>query len=488
MKAATVSVVWLRQDLRLADHPALAAAIVRGAVIPVVVWNPSGDGAWAPGGASRWWWHHSLVAHSRALLARGSRLVVRTGDAATVLKEICRETGATAVYWNRRYEPAAIAHDARVKEQLKDAQLHAESFNGALLFEPWTIANKAGRPFQVFTPFWRQCGSQPAPPPPLAAPELIPPPARWPRSMDVDELGLLPRFPWDAGLRADWVPGEAGAAEALTRFCQAGWRDYPDRRNRPDLTGTSRLSPYLHFGEITPRQILARLAAHALTTGEKDWRQQQFVTEVGWREFAHHLLYHFPRTPDEPLRAEFAHFPWRQDAVGLRAWQCGKTGYPIVDAGMRELWHTGWMHNRARMIAASFLVKDLMLPWQEGARWFWDTLVDADLAQNTLGWQWSAGCGADAAPYFRIFNPVSQGEKFDPSGDYVRRWVPELARLPNEHLQAPWGAPRNVLAAAGVELGSTYPVPLVDHSRRRQEALQAFQSLRAVREQIRVGD
>ncbi len=482
VNAPPVSVVWWRQDLRLADHPALAAAVRRGAVIPVVVWNPAAEGGWAPGSASRWWWHHSLVRLDEALRRRGSRLVVRIGAAADVLPKICQETGATAVYWNRRYEPAAMAHDSHVKDRLKAVGLHAESFNGALLLEPWTVANQSGRPFQVFTPFWRKCLTQLPPPPPLAAPELIPAPERWPRSESLPALKLLPRKPWDGGLKAAWVPGEDGAHQALGAFGQGGWRGYTENRNRPDLPGTSRLSPHLHFGEITPRQIWAHLNDVAARAGVSDWQQQQFVTELGWREFSHHLLYHFPQTTDAPLRAEFGHFPWREDAVGLRLWQRGETGYPIVDAGMRELWATGWMHNRVRMIVASFLVKDLMLPWQAGARWFWDTLVDADLAQNTLGWQWSAGCGADAAPYFRIFNPVSQGEKFDPAGDYVRRWVPELARLPIPFLHAPWTASPAIRAAAGVVLGRGYPAPVVDHAQRRQAALDAFKLLRVRRE------
>ena len=477
-----VSLVWLRQDLRLADNPAFCAAVRRGAVVPVFIENPAADGEWSPGGASRWWAHHSLTALSASLRSRGARLVIRRGDAREVLAALCAETGATAVYWNRRYEPAAIAHDSAVKECLRAAGIHAESFNGALLFEPWTIANKSGRPFQVFTPFWRHCLGLTPPPAPLAAPAEWLSPTRWPRSDTVEQLDLRPRIPWDEGLRAAWVPGEAGAQLALSGFCERGWADYSGQRNRPDVSGTSRMSPYLHFGEITPRQILAQVAIQAARAGETQWRERQYVTEIGWREFAHHLLYHFPQTPEAPLRAEFARFPWCDDPRGLRAWQRGRTGYPIVDAGMRELWRTVWMHNRVRMIAASFLVKDLRLPWQAGARWFWETLVDADLAQNTLGWQWSAGCGADAAPYFRIFNPVSQGEKFDPSGRYVRQWIPELARLPDEYLHAPWTAPRGVLDAAGVILGRTYPGPLVDHAVRRTEALAAFKTLRAGRD------
>lgn len=476
-----VSIVWLRQDLRLADHPALDAATRRGAVVPVFIWSPEAEGAWAPGGASRWWLHHSLSSLADSLETRGSRLILRSGEASRVLEILCQETGASAVYWNRRYEPAAIAHDSQVKERLKLAGIHAESFNGALLFEPWTVANQSGRPFQVFTPYWKHCLAQTPPPPPLAAPQRIAPPRQWPSSDSLTQFKLRPRITWDSSFPAVWQPGEPGAATALEAFSRQGWTGYSLDRNRPDLRGTSRLSPHLHFGEISPRQILAHLSDRAGTTGETGWRQQQFVTEVGWREFAHHLLYHFPHTPKQPLRPEFAQFPWRDAPRQLVQWQQGRTGYPIVDAGMRELWTTGWMHNRVRMITASFLVKDLRLPWQAGAQWFWDTLVDADLAQNTLGWQWSAGCGADAAPYFRIFNPVTQAQKFDPEGAYVRRWVPELGRLPTEHLHSPWEAPPGVLSRADIDLGRTYPRPMVDHSQMRQEALVAFQSLKAAR-------
>jgi len=472
------SLVWFRQDLRLGDHPALRAAIERGVVIPVFIWDPAGEAEWAPGGASRWWFHHSIRTLASALETRGSRLTVRHGDSARILVELLRETGASAVFWNRRYEPAVMARDTAIKEKLKANGYRAESFNAALLFEPWTIQNLSGRPFQVFTPFWRHCLAQPEPPPPLPEPKVgeLRSPDRWPIS---EPLLLESRIPWAASFPGRWLPGEAGAAAALERFCDRAWESYAEERNRPDRAGTSRLSPHLHFGELSPRQVLARLAARFGGVDRPDWRRQQFVTEVGWREFAHHLLYHFPQTPTEPLRSEFARFPWREDPGQVAAWERGRTGYPIVDAGLRELWTTGWMHNRVRMIVASFLVKDLRLPWQIGARWFWDTLVDADLAQNTLGWQWSAGCGADAAPYFRIFNPVTQGQKFDPEGAYVRQWVPELARLPTEYLHAPWEAPGLERIQAGVVLGRDYPLPMVDHAVARDAALRDFKSLRA---------
>ena len=392
-----------------------------------------------------------------------------------------RATGAGAVYWNRRYEPAVIARDATIEETLLAKGLAVESFNGALLNEPWTIQNQSAKPFQVFTPFWRHCLAQPDPAGPLPTPKHLSAPAKWPQSVPLDELELEPKISWADGMHAAWQPGEAGATDSLKLFLTKAFDDYSVQRNRPDVTGTSRLSPHLHFGEISPRQVwhgLRRLAAKRGLPVEK-WRGSQFLAEVGWREFSHHLLYHFPHTPTEPLRANFKQFPWRKNAVFLKAWQQGRTGYPIVDAGMRELWATGWMHNRVRMIVASFLVKDLLLPWQEGARWFWDTLVDADLAQNTLGWQWTAGCGADAAPYFRVFNPTSQGEKFDPQGDYVRRWCPELSKLPTGYIHAPHEAPVDVLPRPGVEPGRTYPQPIVNHAVAREVALEAFARIKS---------
>jgi deoxyribodipyrimidine photo-lyase len=471
------SILWFRNDLRLADNLALAAAAKRGGrVVPVFIWSPEEEGEWPPGSASRWWLHQSLAAFDAQLRELGSRLVTRRGPTLTALRTLAKETGANAVFWNRRYEPAVIARDAEVTAALRDDGFEAESFNAALLHEPWTIQNQSGRPFQVFTPFWRNCLSQADPAEPVPAPKHLLAPVKWPKSAALDELGLEPKINWTDGMRAIWQPGEAGATAGLSRFLARAFDDYSEHRNRPDVAGTSRLSPHLHFGEISPRQVwhgLRRMAAKRGLPVEK-WRGSQYLAEVGWREFAHHLLFHFPHTPTEPLRADFKKFRWRKDAAFLKAWQKGRTGYPIVDAGMRELWTTGWMHNRVRMIVASFLVKDLLLSWTQGARWFWDTLVDADLAQNTLGWQWTAGCGADAAPYFRVFNPISQGEKCDPQGDYVRRWCPELAKLPGEWLHKPRQAPSETLAHAGVELGRDYPEPIVSHAIAREVALEAF--------------
>ncbi len=432
------------------------------------------------GGASRWWLHHSLERLASDLEARGSRLIIRDGQPQEVLPQLCQETGAQGVVWNRRYEPGAIETDTALKQLLKQTVSWVESFPGGLLVEPWTLMGKSGGPMKVFTPFWRRCLQALDPAPPLKAPRTLRAPSRWPDGGSVASLGLLPRVAWYQSMAEFWQPGEAGAQALLRGFLKSGFGEYQTERDRPDRAGTSRLSPALHFGEITPRQIWAAVQSHAESVGQPKgrWRGSTYLSEVGWREFSAYTLYHFPQSATEPLRPEFQAFPWREHPEHLRAWQRGQTGYPLVDAGMRELWALGWMHNRVRMVVASFLVKHLQVSWREGAAWFWDTLVDADLACNTMGWQWTAGCGVDAAPYFRIFNPITQGEKFDPSGDYVRRWVPELAGLPNKWLNRPWEAPPEVLRDAGVVLEETYPKPLVDHRTARETALDAYASIK----------
>ena len=480
--AATL--VWFRQDLRLQDNPALTAAVKRGgAVIPVYILDDAGDGHWPMGAASRWWLHHSLERLGESLRARGSRLLLARGESDKVLPALLQQTGATAVYWNRRYEPAGIAQDKAIKAGLTAAGLDVKSFNSALLFEPHTVQNKSGGPFQVFTPFWKHCQTLDVGEPGRLPAGNFAAPAKWPVSIELTGLNLLPKIKWDGVMAQTWEPGEAAAMKRLKRFAAQATVDYADQRNFPSTDGTSALSPSLHFGEVGPRQIWAAVRALSQDSGvfPASRGAQVFLSEVGWREFAYHLLFHFPRTPEEPLRGEFAAFPWQKNARQLRAWQQGQTGYPLVDAGMRQLWQTGWMHNRVRMIVASFLVKHLRLSWRDGAAWFWDTLVDADLASNTLGWQWSAGCGADAAPYFRIFNPILQGGKFDPSGAYVRRWVPELSQLPTEFIHQPWVTPSGVLATAGLKLGRDYPQPIVDHGEARIAALAALQSIRVSR-------
>jgi len=409
--------------------------------LPIFIWAPEEERDWPPGAASRWWLHQSLQSLDSALRRRGARLILRRGPSLDALRSLARESGAEGVFWNRRYEPAVAERDERVRKALLADGLVVETFNSALLYEPAEIMNSSGKPFRVFTPFWRACLV--APPRLMPATKPIFEKARIPSSLPLDALALEPSIDWARGLRAAWRPGEEGAQARLQNFIDNALPDYPDGRDIPAVAGTSRLSPHLHFGEISPHRVwdaCARLRGQA---------SKALLRQLGWREFAHHMLYHFPHTAGAPLRTQFRYFPWRRDLRSLRAWQSGRTGYEIVDAGMRELWATGWMHNRVRMIAGSFLVKDLLLPWLEGARWFWDTLVDADLANNTLGWQWVAGCGADAAPYFRIFNPALQTAKFDPEGNYIRRWVPE------------GGTP-------------DYPRPIVNHAQARARALAAL--------------
>jgi len=465
---------WFRNDLRLSDNPALRHAVRSGnAVIPVFIHDPGSEAPMVPGAASNWWLHQSLLSLDEQLRNAGSRLIVRRGSTSRVLHELLDKTSAEAIFWNRRYEPPVIQRDSAIKSALQKSGIRCESFNGALLHEPWEIRNKSGSPFKVFTPFWRHCVAR-AVENPLPRVTKPPAPKSWPSSLQITDLGLLPAINWTEGMRKAWKPGEIGARENLKRFQREAFAAYSEGRDLPSRHGTSRLSPHLHFGEISPRQIWHSLRDNAERNNlaESTWRNSQFLAEVGWREFAHHLLYHFPHTVDRPLRPEFEAFPWRKDPAALKAWQRGQTGYPIVDAGMRELWTTGWMHNRVRMIVASFLIKDLLIDWREGAAWFWDTLVDADLAANTLGWQWTAGCGADAAPFFRIFNPVSQGEKFDANGDYVRKWIPELANMPDRWVHQPWEAPRKLRDTCD------YPEPIVSHAIAREVALEAFQKIR----------
>jgi len=467
---AKTTLVWFRQDFRLSDNPAWENAMQEGLVIPIFIWSPEEEAPWAPGAASRWWLYHSLAALERMLRTRGSRLIIRQGKTTSVLKELLETTRAAAVYWNRRYEPAVIERDTALKKSLKQTGVKTESFNAALLYEPWDLKTQAGHPFQVFTPFWNACQNQPEPPVSKENKNHPPSPRTWPASDPLEKLKLLPALDGAKKFSSCWVPGEGGAQAQLKQFLEERLSLYPHERNRPDHEGSSRLSPHLHFGEISPRQVWQAIKRKAARGAERGLflGAETYLREIGWREFAHHLLYHFPQTPQDPLRPAFKNFPWLKNKIALKRWQQGQTGYPIVDAGLRQLGATGWMHNRVRMIVGSFLVKDLLLPWQEGARWFWDTLVDADLANNTLGWQWIAGCGADAAPYYRIFNPVLQGEKFDPEGHYVRQWVPELKRLPASAIHKPW------------ELSSRpagYPTPIVDHSLARTHALAALKQV-----------
>ena len=471
------AVVWFRNDLRIADNPALLAAAATGRpVVPLYIRET--DKRHRPAGAaSRWWLDKSLRSLGESLAGLGTPLVLRSGPGRETLTAVVAETGAEAVFWNRLYEPAAMARDAALKEDLRTVGVECRSFNAGLLNEPWELKTGAGGPYRVFTPYWRAARPLAAKASPLPAPTRLTPAITPARSEALECWRLHPRRPdWSTGF-SDWSPGEAGARDRLERFLARAVGDYATRRDHPGEAATSRLSAHLHFGEIGPRQAWA--AAQALTISAPDAAPgvEAFLREIGWREFNHHLLFHFPEIERQGFNPRFDRFAWREDPAGLEAWRHGKTGYPIVDAGMRELWATGWMHNRVRMIVASFLVKDLLIDWRDGEAWFWDTLVDADAANNVAGWQWVAGCGADAAPYFRVFNPVLQGEKFDPEGVYVRRWIPELAKLPNACIHQPWSADRATLSRAGLHLGVTYPTPVVDHGEARSRALAAYERL-----------
>ena len=483
----STAIVWFHRDLRLTDHPALHRAASRHArIVPVYIHAPSEEAPWAPGAASRWWLHHSLEAFQQSLTARGSRLIiVRSDDSLTALRSLVQQTRADAVYWNRRYEPTLAARDRTIEAALRGDGTHVDHSPSALLIEPALLQKADGTPYQVFTPFWRALRMREPPPAPLAIPASLGAPASCPKTQPIEALQLLPRVRWDAGLEDAWQPGEAHARARLRRFCETGLADYEHGRDWPGRDGISRISPHLHFGELSPGQIWHEVTAAANRGAASEDAQESYLRQIGWREFAHYTLHHWPHTPLEPLQPKFSRYPWRHNYDELlRDWQRGRTGYPMIDAGMRELWTTGWMHNRARMLTASFLVKNCRIPWQEGARWFWDTLVDASLANNTLGWQWTAGCGTDAAPYFRIFSPIRQGEQFDSDGAYVRRWIPELATIPNRALHKPWTASPSLAlfkthaASTSTSTKAEYPEPRIDFATSRQEALAGWQELR----------
>jgi len=469
---------WFRRDLRLADNAGLLMAAAAGPIVPVFVSAPDEDGGWPPGSASRWWLHHSLASLAESLAARGVNLVLRRGRCADELLSVARETGAQAVHFERCYEPAALARDAEVERRLAAAGLATRAFDGALLTDPAAVRTKAGKPFRVFTPFWRAATSSIVSGSASDAPDAIAPASSAADSLALTDLELLPRIDWAAGFSERWRPGEAGAARALDALLAERVATYSERRDLPAVAGTSRLSPHLHFGEISAMAVWRALSSAKTRRKSAGEGIDAYLRQLAWRDFAYHVLFNFPHTPVASLDPAMEWFPWVSDSSALQAWQRGRTGYPIVDAGMRELWRTGWMHNRVRMIVASFLVKDLLVDWRLGARWFWDTLVDADLANNTLGWQWAAGCGADAAPYFRVFNPVLQGQKFDPAGEYVRRWVPELAKLDAKWIHSPWLAPPVALSDADVDLGRTYRRPIVDHAEARRRALKALEEVK----------
>ena len=473
--------MWFRQDLRLRDNPAFSSA--RQTKLPIVfvyIWSDEDRNPWSMGGASRWWLHQSLHALEAQLLKRGTALIIRRGDSLSSLTTLVQETNATAVYWNRRYDPHGRADDLQIKRTLQTMDIPVHDYNGSLLIDPDQLTNKTGHPYQVFTPFWRRYQTETFKTFRNAVPTQLPALGKRLDSVSLDKLNLEPTIDWTKGIRSTWTPGETDALRRLKTFIRTQCISYEHGRDRPDQKHTSQLSPYLCFGEISPKTIWHELTAQLDTERERTFHvsAHAFLRQIAWRDFAYHLLYHYPDSPAQPLREKFSRFRWKENTQLLVSWQKGMTGYPFVDAGMRQLWTTGWMHNRVRMITASFLTKHLLQPWQRGAEWFWDTLVDADLANNTMGWQWVAGCGADAAPYFRVFNPITQGIKFDPEGTYIRRWVPELSKLPTPWIHQPWEAPPLLLAEHQVSLGETYPYPIVEHAQARTRALETFSALK----------
>lgn len=478
------SIVWFRRDLRLDDHPALQAAVNLGRpIVPVFIWDEEAGGDWRLQGPGRWWLSRSLARLDEDLCQRGSRLIVRKGNPPEALMQLARDVGAGHIFWNQVHEPDAAKAQLDLKARLHAEGIRFQEFNGNYLFNLDAILTGVAKPYTVFTPFWRAClktGDPFAPQPP---PARIPAPAHWPESSNrVDIFAPAPNSNPELHekLAVFWTPGPQGAEDHLARFLDQALCSYSDDRERPDRPGTSKLSPHLLWGEISPRRLWHTVWERGELDGRPGAAQGAgaFLRQLVWREFAAYLLLHYPQTVDRPLRPAYANFPWVEDEKLLEAWRQGQTGYPLVDAGMRQLLATGWMHNRVRMIVASLLTKNLLIPWQRGSEWFWQTLVDADLANNTLGWQWVAGCGADAAPFYRIFNPVLQGERFDPDGAYVRRWVPQLARLPARWIHKPWLAPDRVLGEAGVRLGREYPNPLVDLRTSRERTLEAYSFIR----------
>ncbi len=464
------AILWFRNDLRLSDNPALAAACVSGLpVLCIYIRDEESAGRRRDGAASRWRLGQALRALSKDLAGFGGDLHILRGSADDLLPLLAEKASAARIFWSRRYGGGEIEQDRRLKSRLQSDGRLVDSFNAALLAEPREVAPKSGGFFKVFTPFWRSLRENFVSAPPLPAPSSIAF-AAWPKDapprVALPDLDLRPKSPDWAAKFPDPAAGEVLAQQRLRDFLLKKLVRYSANRDRLDLDATSGLSAHLHFGELSPRQIFFAAQPHGDV--------EKFLAELGWREFSWHLLHAHPDLAWRNFDSRFDRFPWLRDGAALAAWRRGQTGYPVVDAGMRELWATGLMHNRARMVCASFLTKHLLIDWREGEAWFWDTLIDADAANNAANWQWVAGCGADAAPYFRIFNPVLQGEKFDPDGAYVRRYCPELARMPNRYLHRPWTAPASVLAEAGVRLGETYPAPLIDHDFARRRALAAF--------------
>ncbi|MGV6820871.1 MAG: cryptochrome/photolyase family protein [Parvularcula sp.] len=478
MPATTL--LWLRNDLRFDDNPAMDhAARQGGAVAFLFVLDEINAGPFGMGTASKWWLYNSLLKFSAELEQRGGRLVLRRGNAIDIVPEIARFVGADLVTWNRRYDPWDTQTDRTIKSGLIEEGIKVRTFNAGLLNEPWDIKTGSGGQYRVYTPYWKKVWDQEHIRSPLCPVQTVSGPAKLPCSDRLEEWSLLPTgYNWATGLEKEWTPGEAGA--------RIRWRDwlgtkaygYHTARDRPDLDETSRLSPHIHFGEISPIRLWHEMKSMMNTDAETQSGGKKFLSELAWREFSTQLVFYNPSMIDSPLNRKFDNFSWERDPIHLTAWKKGQTGFPIVDAGMRQLWQEGWMHNRVRMIVSSFLIKDLLIDWRLGMKWFWDTLVDADCGNNTASWQWIAGCGADAAPFFRIFNPITQGKKFDPNGDYVRRYVPELSELPTQYIHTPWAAPNEICEAANVDIGKTYPRPIIDHVERRKLALERYAAIR----------
>lgn len=472
-------IVWFRHDLRLTDNIALSKAAETGQpIIALYIYDQKALGKSDYGAASKWWLHHNLADFQKNLKDKGLNLVLREGRSLDILKEIIKETGAESLFYNRLYEPWSIARDKDIKETLKDQDIDVQSFQGHYLFEPWQIKNKSGDPYKVFTPYYKTC---------MALEDHIGDPLPVPHTLkpyknislkDIKDLGFLPKIDWDKKLESHWEYGEDGAHNRFNAFLDSRLHQYKDGRNRPDKDYTSMMSPYLRFGIISPRSLWHACRTYTLAQDAPESQTESFLRELIWREFCNHLLFYNPEMPEKPLQEKFEPFPWKTNKTFRHAWEKGRTGYPIVDAGMRQMWETGWMHNRVRMIVGSIMVKHFLQAWQDGEAWFWDCLIDGDLANNSAGWQWIAGCGADAAPYFRVFNPILQGEKFDPDGDYVRQYVPELKDMPSKYIHKPWEAPKDVLDKANVVLDDTYPSPVIDHKHGRERALEAFESLK----------
>ena len=473
-------IYWFRRDLRLRDNPALHWASHQQRPVLCIFILDDLSSEWHLGGASRWWLHHSLNALNDELKTAGNRLQFFAGETEETLDSIVNTTKAYAVAWNRRYEPVNIELDKKIKARYKEKGIEVFSAPGNLNHEPWQVRREGKHPYRVFTAYWRASLKHQSLPLTATVTKLNSSGKKFKSELKLEQLELLPAIPWDKDFPNHWTPGEKGADKNLKSLLKGQITEYDVARDIPSVDGTSQLSPHLAFGEISPRQINASVAKK-LKNGSlaKDDNVETFLKEIGWREFAYHLLYHFPKTPEKPLDVRFAKFPWKKiKPAALQRWQQGNTGIPLVDAGMRQLWQTGWMHNRVRMVVGSLLIKNMGYHWREGANWFWDTLVDADLASNTMGWQWVSGCGADAAPYFRVFNPVRQGERFDPQGEYVRHWVPEIAALPNKHIHSPWTASTTELEQAAIILGQTYPKPIVDLKTSRVEALDRFAKIK----------